>query len=147
MKLINDKGWPYNDIWKHHPVAPFSELVSCSFLYSIRNPNSKREIENKNKQRVSFETFKKELEEYGMTDPLVIGVDVKNKRIKLETGNHRIQLFYKLGVSYIPATCFVDTHLNHHFGNDDDYSYSFERLLWDDLIEPGFCKPSDILPL
>ncbi|MBI3632051.1 MAG: hypothetical protein HY225_01220 [Candidatus Vogelbacteria bacterium] len=40
----------------------------------------------------------------GMYEPLIMRVGLKNNKFRLESGNHRIQLFHKYGVPMIPVT-------------------------------------------
>ena len=102
VKILNDK-------WTSHPWNRFQlvELVSVDFLSSIKNENSSNETNLISGEIVPEERVWKDIEENGMNEPLLLTVGLKNKTIRLESGNHRIKLAKKYGYTHLPVATFV----------------------------------------
>ncbi len=84
----------------------------------------------------------------GMNDPLILRVGLENKRMRLEAGNHRIQLLRRHGVKAVPVTVQV-----RHLCGDNapepmtngtvDFPFPSEGLKISEMTQE-YMKPSDV---
>ncbi len=84
----------------------------------------------------------------GMNDPLIIRVDLVNKRMRLEAGNHRIQLLRKHGVKSVPVTVQVrhlcgDSAPGPMTNGTVDFPFPNEGLKITEMTQE-YMKPSDV---
>lgn len=84
----------------------------------------------------------------GMQEPLVIGVGLWSRRVRLDTGNHRIYLSPKLELTELPVVCKVGNYCIFDQGNGD-HSYSCKYLIpkkqW--IKDFYWAKPTQIIDL
>jgi len=95
--------------WKDHPWNK-GELVGeadVNFLKQISNPKSDEYTNLPNGKLVHQDKVWDNIIENGMFEPLLITISVKNKKIRLESGNHRINTAIKNEVSTLPCAVFV----------------------------------------
>jgi len=74
-------------------------------------------------------------------------VGIKNKKMRLEAGNHRIQLFHKHGIDMIPVTVQVRDECGPHLGDVmTDASHNFDATdeLLISAITTEYMKPSGV---
>ena len=71
--------------WENHPLYAEGviELVPTEWIWRYWGTDV---------SPVDFDALWKSIEEEGMYDPLIMRVGIKNKKFRLEAGNHRIQL-------------------------------------------------------
>lgn len=55
----------------------------------------------------------------GIKEPIIIGVGVWSRRVRLDTGNHRIYLAPRLGITQLPCICRVWNYCTFTNGNGD----------------------------
>lgn len=135
--------------WKNHPLSQkgLVELVPTDWLFTYRGADVTPETDLKDGSIVDMETLWKNMCAEGLHDPVIIRVGTENKKFRLESGNHRIQVFMKHGIDYIPATVQVQgqcgpdvesvmTNATHNF----DFS---EEDIFPNL-EQGYMKPSAV---
>jgi hypothetical protein len=94
-------------------------------------------------QDVTQETETKE----GLHDPVIIRVGKDNQKFRLEAGNHRIQVLYKHGVPFTPATVQVENWCGPDAQNvKNTGTHNFDFPYPDILIgvSNGYAKPSSI---
>lgn len=103
MKILKNKRW------ESHPWSANNLVknIDVNFLKEIANPSStdytdllSGEIVH---QSVVWENIKKE----GMFEPLLIVIGFDDKRIRLESGNHRIKVAIEDGYTHLPAAILV----------------------------------------
>ncbi len=94
------------DEWKNHPLFKEGkvELVSTEWVYKYRGLDPSKNTELKDGTIVDTEKLFQNILEEGLYDPLIMRVGVKNKKFRLEAGNHRIQALYKHGIKKVPLT-------------------------------------------
>ena len=84
----------------------------------------------------------------GIQDPLVLSIGVWSRRVRLDTGNHRIYIAPRLGFTHLPVVARVSNYCVHSPGNGD-HSYTCQHILpkreW--ITEDYYARPSDVLDI
>ena len=135
--------------WKDHPFTKGGsvELVPTNWLFKFRGTDVTPEADLMDGTIVDMESLWNDINENGLYDPVIIRVGVKNKKFRLEAGNHRIQVFKKYGVEFTPATVQVQdtcgpqvenvmTNATHNFDLHEDIATSDLKI--------GYTKPSTV---
>ncbi len=96
-------------VWKEHPLylTGAVEEVPIAWVWQYWTADVTANIENMHHTQVDMTGLWDILLAEGMRDPLIIRVGLENKRIRLEAGNHRIQLLRAHGVELVPVTIQV----------------------------------------
>lgn len=84
----------------------------------------------------------------GIVDPVILGVGVWSRKVRLDTGNHRIYLAPKLGITHLPVIARVHNYCTFEPGNGDhsyDCPYITPKKEW--LDTDYYAKPSDVLDI
>lgn len=82
----------------------------------------------------------------GFLEPVEIGVGIWSRKVRLNTGNHKIYLAPRMGITQLPVIarvwnyCSFDNHNGDHSYDCRDITVSRE---W--IAEEYFAKPSDVL--
>jgi hypothetical protein len=66
--------------------------IPIQLLKKIANPNPLPIFELQNKKKVSKEVLYQDIKKNGLKEPFFISIGIKSKTIRLESGNHRIQI-------------------------------------------------------
>lgn len=135
--------------WKDHPLtrSGLVELVPTDWVFDLRGTDVIPETGLKDGTRVDMESLWENIKHEGLHDPMIIRVGIKNKKFRLEAGNHRIQVFKKYGVPYTPTTVQVQdfcgqqaedvmTIATHNFDFTADIDISNLKF--------GYTKPSTV---
>jgi len=136
-------------LWKNHPLYKQGkvELVSTDWVWRYFGPDVSQEANLMDGSIVGMDKLWENLVHEGMYDPLIMRVGLKNKKFRLESGNHRIQLFHKHNIKMIPVTVqvveecgpYLDdvmTNASHNFDIRDD--------LYISEITQEYMKPSEV---
>jgi hypothetical protein len=86
--------------------------------------------------------------ENGVQDPIVLSVGVWSRKARLDTGNHRIYLAPRLGMTHLPVICRVWNYCAFSNGNGDhsfDCQYITPKREW--IQDEYYAKPSDVLDI
>ena len=81
----------------------------------------------------------------GLYDPVIIRVGKGNKKFRLESGNHRIQVLMKHGVPFTPATVEVQELCGPQVENimtDATHNFDFTDDINTEVLEVGYLKPT-----
>jgi hypothetical protein len=84
----------------------------------------------------------------GIKEPIIIGVGVFSRKIRLETGNHRIYLCPRMGMTHLPCVARVWNYCTFNNGNGDhafDCPEITVKKQW--LEKEYYAKPSDVLDI
>lgn len=84
----------------------------------------------------------------GITDPIEIGVGVWSRKIRLDTGNHRIYLAPRLGMTHLPCICRVSNYATFNIQNGDhtyDTPFITKKQEW--INEEYWAKPNTVLDI
>ncbi len=89
-----------------------------------------------------------DIDKNGIKEPVIIGVGAFSRKIRLETGNHRIYLCPRMGMTHLPCIVRVWNYCAFNNGNGD---HAFDcpeitiKKQW--LEEEYYAKPSDVLDI
>ncbi|HQT82666.1 MAG TPA: hypothetical protein PLW99_00775 [Candidatus Paceibacterota bacterium] len=136
-------------LWKNHPLyaAGKIELVPTDWVWAYRGADVSPEADLKDGTIVTLDELWDNIVSEGLHDPLIMRVGVRNKKFRLEAGNHRIQVFHTHGVPFIPVTVQVREECGPHVGDVmTDATHNFDA--GDDVlisaITEEYMKPSDV---
>lgn len=140
---------PLTPKWKTHPLtlAGHVELVPTAWLYQYRGRDVTPGVDLLDGTIVDMEKLWQNIQQDGLYDPVIIRVGKENKKFRLESGNHRIQVFMKYGVSFTPATVEVQAMCGPQEGNvmtDATHNFDFTEDIIVDNLEIGFMKPTAV---
>ena len=135
--------------WMNHPltIQGSVELVPTDWLFTFRGPDVSPELTIKRGTVVDMESLWESIQKNGLDEPVIMRVGIKNKKFRLESGNHRIQLFKQYGVEYTPATVQIQDYCGPDVQNVMTIAtHNFDFT--DDIILPdsdnGYVKPSSV---
>lgn len=135
--------------WKKHPlyVGGKVELVPTEWVWRYYGPDVSPMTRLKDGTEIDLFGLWQNIIAERLHDPLIMRVGVKNKMMRLEAGNHRIQLFHQDGVPLIPVAVQVREECGPHLGDVmTDASHNFDaagELLISTIIEE-YQKPSEV---
>jgi len=110
------------NITKQHLLNKLNKLffIKTDFLYEIRNKKANKIGESYLGIEGDLEYLYKDIKENGMLEPFVVCIG-RDLSIRLETGNHRIQIFNKKNIKYVPCvfvfneTSIINSGNGEHF--------------------------------
>jgi len=89
-----------------------------------------------------------DIDKNGITEPVIIGVGAFSRQVRLETGNHRIYLCPRMGMTHLPCIARVWNYCAFNNGNGD-HAFNCPEITvkkeW--LEEEYYAKPSDVLDI
>ncbi len=123
------------------------ELVPTDWVWKYWGSNVTPTARLMDKTKVDLNGLWKNILNDGLYTPLIMRVGIKNKKMRLEAGNHRIQIFHENGVKMIPVTVQVREECGPHLDETmTDATHNFdatEELLISNITEE-YMKPSDV---
>ena len=137
------------ELWKNHPLykAGKIELVPTDWVWKYRGADVSPEADLMDGTIVSLDGLWENIASEGLHDPLIMRVGIRNKKFRLEAGNHRIQVFHEHGVPLIPVTVQVREECGPHAGDVmTDATHNFDagdELLITEVSEE-YMKPSEV---
>lgn len=140
---------PLNPKWKTHSLtlAGFVELVPTAWLYKYRGPDVTLSTGLLDGTIVDMEVLWQNIQDEGLYDPVIIRVGKENQKFRLESGNHRIQVFMKYGVIFTPATVQVQDICGPQVKNvftDATHNFDFTDDINVEVLEFGYIKPTAV---
>lgn len=135
--------------WKTHPLtlAGHVELVPTAWLYQYRGTDVTPGTDLKDGSSVSMDQLWENIKLEGLHDPVIIRVGKGNKKFRLESGNHRIQVLMKYGVLFTPATVEVQELCGPEVENvmtDATHNFDFTNEIYTVTLQNGYTKPSAV---
>lgn len=136
--------------WKEHPLFKQGkiELVPTEWVWKYFGTDVSPEADLMDGTIVTMDELWDNILEFGLFNPLVMRVGIKNGMFRLEAGNHRIQVFHRHGISPIPVTVQVREECGPHVGDVmTDASHNFEAAEGDFLISKiteEYMAPSEV---
>ena len=129
-----------------HLLEPWGRM-KLDQIWPWRNPEATNYTEI-NGKRVNLEELKDHLIEYGCLDPLILRIyrQPPHLSIRLEEGNHRIQVFKKENLKFVPVRVELAPSPIKHLGNGVHLYFLDSSCLQDkvkDLLE-GEYSPTEI---
>ncbi len=136
-------------LWKEHELTKQGvvELVPTEWLYKIYGTDVTPVADLKDGTLVGLDELWKNLQEEGLYDPVLIRVGIKNKKYRLEAGNHRIQVLYKNNIEYTPATVQVRGECGPDAPDpqtDATHSFDFDDNVIPPTGDKSYMKPSAV---
>ncbi len=135
--------------WRDHPLSLQGkvELVPTAWVWQYRGADPSPYADVMDGTFVDAEMLWQDLLKTGMHMPFIMRVGLKNKKFRLEAGNHRIQLYYEHGVPMIPVAVQVKeecgpqapdvmTEATHNFDAGDEFLIS--------EITEEYMRPSEV---
>ena len=94
------------ELWKKHPLYAQGviELVPTAWIWNYWGRDVSPEADLMDGTIVTLDQLWGNILEEGLHEPLIMRVGIKNKKFRLEAGNHRIQVFHQHGVDMLPVT-------------------------------------------
>lgn len=137
------------ELWKDHPLYKQGavEFVPTDWVWNYWGRDVSPKTNLKDGTLVEMDVLWENLIKEGMRDPLIMRVGLKNQKFRLESGNHRIQLFHKHGIKMIPVTVQVREECGPHLPDVmTDASHNFETKgnLLISKITREYMKPSEV---
>ena len=137
------------ELWKNHSLykAGKIELVPTDWVWKYRGADVSPEADLMDGTIVSLDGLWENIASEGLHDPLIMRVGIRNKKFRLEAGNHRIQVFHEHGVPLIPVTVQVREECGPHVSDVmTDATHNFDagdELLITEVSEE-YMKPSEV---
>jgi hypothetical protein len=97
------------EVWREHPLYKQGkvELLPTDWVWKYYGRDVTPEVDLLDGKIVSMDKLWENMLEVGLHNPLIIRVGLKNRKFRLEAGNHRIQVFHQHGVLFVPVTVQV----------------------------------------
>lgn len=135
--------------WKTHPLtlAGHVELVPTAWLYQYRGADVTPGTDLKDGSAVTMDQLWENILTEGLHDPVIIRVGKTNKKFRLESGNHRIQVLMKHGVPFTPAVVQVQELCGPQVENimtDATHNFDFIDDISTEVLEVGYLKPTSV---
>ncbi len=135
--------------WKTHPLtlARHVELVPTAWLYQYRGTDVTPGTDLKDGSAATMDQLWENIKSEGLYDPVIIRVGKKNRKFRLESGNHRIQVFMKHGIPFTPATVEVQDLCGPQVENvmtDATHNFDFTDDIVLEALEIGYLKPTAV---
>lgn len=98
--------------WKQHPLALAGhvEEVSTEWVYQYWGSDVSPHIEYEDGTGSFLPGLWDRIVEEGLKNPLIIRVGIESQTMRLEAGNHRIQVLREHGVEKVPVTIEIKAH-------------------------------------
>ena len=84
----------------------------------------------------------------GIIEPIVLGIGAYSRKIRLDSGNHKIYLAPRLGLTHLPVIARVWNYCTFTNGNGD-HSYDCPEITVEQewIEEDYYARPSDVLDI
>jgi len=135
--------------WKEHMLYKQGviELVPTDWVWKYYGRDVSPEADLMDGTLVDLNTLWRNILEEGLHEPFIMRVGIQNKKMRLESGNHRIQLFHKHGIKMVPVTVQIKNECGPHLSDVmTDASYNFDAR--DELLvsttDQEYRKPSEV---
>ena len=137
------------ELWKNHPLYKQGkiELVPTAWVWKYYGKDVYPKTNLMDGTLVKLDALWKNICEEGMHDPLIMRVGIKNKKFRLESGNHRIQVFHKHNIKMIPVTVEVKEEcgpLADDVMTDAQHNFDFNNEIMISKITDKYMKPSEV---
>lgn len=135
--------------WKTHSLtlAVHVELVPTAWLNQYRGADVTPGTDLKDGSPVNMDQLWENILTEGLYDPVIIRVGKTNKKFRLESGNHRIQVLMKHGVPFTPAVVQVQELCGPQVENimtDATHNFDFTDDVTIEVLEIGYLKPTSV---
>lgn len=135
--------WKNNILYKQGKI----ELVPTDWVWNYYGKDVSSKTNLMDGTLVHLDDLWENICKEGLYDPFVIRVGIKNKKFRLESGNHRIQAFHKNHIKMIPVTVQIKEECGPHvidIMTDAQHNFDFNSdiIITDHINE--YVKPSSV---
>ncbi len=139
---------PIKTLWKNHPlyVAGKIELIPTQWVYQYRGEDVSPQSTLVDGTIVPMDELWQNLCDEGMHDPLIMRVGIETRMMRLEAGNHRIQLFHQHNIPFVPLTVQLRNECGPHLEdtmNDGSHNFDARGELILTTIPSEYVAPSE----
>jgi hypothetical protein len=138
------------ETWKSHPLFESGkiELIPTDVIARFRGVDVSEKTTLKDGTEVDMDALWENILAEGLHDPVIIRVGIQNKMMRLEAGNHRIQLYQQHHIPFIPTTVQLRDECGPHVSdtmNDGSHNFDASGDLLLDSIPEEYVRPSEAL--
>lgn len=135
--------------WRKHPLYKEGkiELVPTDWVWQYFGRDVSPEADLMDGTLVSMDTLWENICEEGLHEPLIMRVGLRSKKFRLESGNHRIQVFHEHGVAMVPLTVEVREECGPHLSDvmtDATHNFDASNGFLISMITDTYMKPSEV---
>lgn len=135
--------------WKDHQLytAGKVELVPTDWVWNYWGRDVSPEADLMYGTLVSLDGLWENIQSEGLHEPLIMRVGIRNRKFRLEAGNHRIQVFHEHGVPFIPVTVQMREECGPHVDDvmtDATHNFDAGDELLVSAITEEYMKPSEV---
>jgi hypothetical protein len=137
---------------RHPEWHTYIVWAPTEWLLRIANPTPLTDTttsgaDGKPNRRVPLDELYATMHADGMRDPLVLGIGLQSKTVRLETGNQRIRCFAKHHIAYVPVigyvsrTAITNQKNGHHLGKPWDIPAVLQNTPLQTYVDPTLFLP------
>ena len=139
------------EVWREHPLYKQGKvaLVPTEWVWKYRGTDVSPGVALLDGTISDLDTLWKSLLEFGLHRPLIMRAGLKNKKFRLEAGNHLIQLFRKHGITEVPLTVQVKEECGPHVEDvmtDASHNFDAPEGFLIDTITAEYMNPKEVFP-
>lgn len=107
------------EIWREHPLYKQGKIeqIPTEWVWKYRGDDVSPEADLLDGTIVDMDALWENILEAGLYNPLIMRVGLKNKKFRLESGNHRIQVLRQHKILMVPVTVQVREECGPHLAN------------------------------
>ncbi|MCF7865343.1 MAG: hypothetical protein K9M11_02450 [Candidatus Pacebacteria bacterium] len=139
--------WKNTELYMHGKI----ELIPTEWVWKYRGADVLPVTDLMNGEVVDLDTLWKNICDEGLHEPFIMRIGIKNRKFRLESGNHRIQLFHKHGIKMIPVTVQVREECGPHVKDvmtraHHNFDFGEEVLVLEDNVNEldKYIVPSEV---
>lgn len=152
LQLAYSNSMDVLPLWKNHPLyqAGKVECIPTAWVWQFRGTDVSENSDLKNGTPCTLDELWENIEKEGLHDPLILRIGLQSHTMRLEAGNHRIQVLYNHAIENVPVTVQIQAVCGP--GADEVFnsgSHNFpitEELVPFDKTDE-YMKPSEVFKL
>lgn len=147
----------FTKTFQHPIIGNMIEWAPTEWVWELSNPSVDEKTDLgtwiEGSALVTLDELYNNMLQNGMRDPLILGIGRVSRRVRLESGNHRINLFREKGFSHVPVICYIGDEAITHTGNGTHPGKIFPLKIEKPIHIMGpypvkeYSKPSDTIDL
>lgn len=134
--------------WKNSPLNKDGkiELVPTDWVWQYRGQDVSPKTDLMDGSEADLGELWEDICEKGLYEPFIMRIGIKNKKFRLESGNHRIKLFHEHHVPQVPLIVQIQDECGPHVKNvmtDATHNFGYVDDLVREKYEP-YMRPSEV---
>ncbi len=147
--MVNKENIEIKELWKNHPLYKLGviELVPVDWVWNYWGHDVSPEADLIDGTLVNLDELWNNIKNEGLYNPLIMRVGLKNKKFRLEAGNHRIQVLHQNGIKMIPLTVQLREECGPHLEDvmtDASHNFDAGNEFLISEITKEYMKPSEV---